>query len=127
MFLGEYTCMLVFLAMRCYYNRRGEVHEGDTAKPFNPLIFWLPACCDMTGTSLMYVGLTMTDASVFQMLRGSVVIFTGVLSVMFLGRRLQKHQWVAMALVLAGVGIVGYASYESKKGGGGSTPSNFTR
>jgi drug/metabolite transporter (DMT)-like permease len=120
MFIGEYFCMIAFVLLKWYYSGRkddaGEEIVVDTAKPFNPLIFWLPACCDMTGTSLMYLGLTMTDASVFQMLRGSVVIFTGVFSVVFLGNRLQKHHWTAMMLVLIGVGIVGYASVAAKSG-----------
>lgn len=66
--------------------------------------------CDMTGTSLMYLGLTMTYASVFQMLRGSVVIFTGILSVLFLKRRLYGFHWLGMFLVLVGAAIVGLAS-----------------
>ena len=35
----------------------------------------------------MYVGLSLTSSSMFQMLRGSVVIFTAIFSVLFLGRR----------------------------------------
>lgn len=37
---------------------------------FNPWIFMPPAMCDMIATSLMYIGLTLTYASSFQMLRG---------------------------------------------------------
>lgn len=37
---------------------------------WNPLIFLPPALCDMTATSIMYVGLNLTYASSFQMLRG---------------------------------------------------------
>merc|ERR1719322_1820077 len=35
----------------------------------------------MTATSVQYIGLTLTYASSFQMLRGAVIIFTGILSV----------------------------------------------
>jgi drug/metabolite transporter (DMT)-like permease len=66
------------------------------------VIFLLPACCDMTGTSLMYVGLNLTHASVFQMLRGSVILFTGIFSVVFLGRKLYAFHWIGMMLVLFG-------------------------
>ena len=38
---------------------------------FNPLIFLPAAMCDMCATSTMYVGLNLTYASSFQMLRGS--------------------------------------------------------
>lgn len=64
----------------------------------------------MTATSLMYVGLNLTYASVFQMLRGSVVIFTGIFSVLFLKRKLSAFHWVGMAFVLAGTAVVGSAS-----------------
>ena len=58
----------------------------------------------------MYVGLNLTHASVFQMLRGSVVLFTGIFSVIFLGRRLYAFHWIGMILVLAGTATVGIAS-----------------
>lgn len=35
----------------------------------------------MTATSVQYIGLTLTYASSFQMLRGAVIIFTGELAV----------------------------------------------
>lgn len=41
---------------------------------FNPLLFFVPAMFDMVATTLMYIGLTMTFASSFQMLRGTFVI-----------------------------------------------------
>lgn len=37
---------------------------------FSPWIFLPPALCDMLATSTMYVGLNLTFASSFQMLRG---------------------------------------------------------
>ena len=52
----------------------------------------------------------MTYASVFQMLRGSVVVFTGILSVIFLGHKLRHFHWMGMALVCAGALIVGSSS-----------------
>ena len=44
------------------------------------------------------------------MLRGSVVLFTGIFSVIFLGRRLYAFHWIGMILVLTGTAIVGIAS-----------------
>ena len=80
----------------------------DAAVPKH--IFALPALCDILGTSVMYVGLTLTTASTYQMLRGSVIIFTGVLSATYLRRKQWAHHWVAMLLVFAGVLTVGTAS-----------------
>ena len=44
-----------------------------------PQVFLPPALCDMTATSVQYIGLTLTYASSFQMLRGAVIIFTGII------------------------------------------------
>ena len=74
---------------------------------FNWFLFLLPACLDMTGTSMMYVGLLMTYASDFQMLRGSVVLFTGAISRIFMKRLLAGHHWGGMLAVVVGTLLVG--------------------
>jgi len=107
MFLGEMLCLGAFRYSLWRERADGKVVER---KAFSPVILLAPACCDLAATSLMYVGLTLTYASVFQMLRGSVVIFTGILSVLFLKRKMQPFHWVGMFLVLIGLGCVGLSS-----------------
>jgi hypothetical protein len=51
----------------------------------------------------------MTSASSFQMLRGAVIIFTGLFSVAFLGRRLAPSQWLGILATIAGLVVVGLA------------------
>ena len=48
-----------------------EESEEPEPTPYNPLIFWPAALCDMTATSIQYIALTLTYASSFQMLRGN--------------------------------------------------------
>jgi hypothetical protein len=67
----------------------------------------LPAICDITGTSLMMVGLLGVPASIYQMLRGAVVVFTGFLSMLILKTRLPGVKIYALFTVLFGVAIVG--------------------
>lgn len=55
MFLGEFSCLVAFYLLMCRDRRRAEPILA-TAQPFNPLLFLPPALCDMTGTSIMYVG-----------------------------------------------------------------------
>ncbi|MCJ1466096.1 hypothetical protein MMC07_004715 [Pseudocyphellaria aurata] len=80
-----------------------------------PLVGWrvlllaLPACCDITGTTLMNVGLIFVAASIYQMTRGALVLFVGLLSVLFLHRKLYLYQWSALFIVVLGVAIVGLA------------------
>lgn len=68
-----------------------------------------PACCDIAGTTLMNVGLLFVAASIYQMTRGALVLFVGLFSVLFLGRRVYIYQWFALFVVVLGVALVGLA------------------
>jgi hypothetical protein len=69
----------------------------------------LPACCDITGTTLMNVGLLFVAASIYQMTRGALVLFVGLFSVLFLKRKLYLYHWFSLFIVVLGVGLVGLA------------------
>nr|XP_028581113.1 LOW QUALITY PROTEIN: solute carrier family 35 member F6 [Podarcis muralis] len=112
MFLGEFSCLAVFYLLLCNDRRRSEP-TMDAPQSYNPLLFLGPALCDMTGTSLMYVALNMTSASSFQMLRGAVIIFTGLLSVAFLGQKLVLSQWLGILITIVGLVVVGLADLMS--------------
>ncbi|KAL7633135.1 UNVERIFIED_CONTAM: hypothetical protein RMT77_016505 [Armadillidium vulgare] len=121
MFLGEMSCIVVFYISRWYIRRkqreRVELSPVSTTNVrFPKIIFYIPAVCDMTATSTMYLGLTLTYASSFQMLRGAVIVFTGLLSVAFLGRRLKNFQWVGIFFVIVGLVVVGVSDFLSGAG-----------
>jgi len=128
MFLGEILCLVVFKTMFFIYKRKGQGLEDTKEltrgnRQFNPLILFIPAMCDMISTSTMYVGLNMTYASSFQMFRGSVIVFVGLLSVGFLDRILKKREWSGIFLVILGLSIVGVADFMSNSGSNnGPTP-----
>uniref|UniRef100_A0A1B6DHG4 EamA domain-containing protein n=1 Tax=Clastoptera arizonana TaxID=38151 RepID=A0A1B6DHG4_9HEMI len=127
MFLGEMLCLLAFKVIYFFYIRRQEGSLEDNQivrgnQDFNPLIFLPPAMCDMIATSLMYIGLTLTYASSFQMLRGSVIIFVAFLSMAFLERKIAIKQWVGIVHVILGLLIVGYSDFLIK--GGHSSEAN---
>ncbi|KHJ43930.1 hypothetical protein D918_05983 [Trichuris suis] len=137
MFIGEFSCLPTFLLIKYIRNRRRRSVDFasdetqldaslDERPKFNVLIFLPATLCDMTATSIMYVGLTMTNASSFQMLRAcllryvsftlvdrfsivlsATIIFTGIFSVAFLGMTLKLYKWLGMLLVLCGLVIVG--------------------
>lgn len=92
----------------------------------------------------MYVGLNLTYASSFQMLRGmqdmgylvdylifystfflgAVIIFTGLLSTAFLGRLLKHREWLGMFTVICGLSIVGASDFIYGNGNGTSNSLN---
>ena len=53
------------------------------------------------------MGLFFTFASIFQMLRGTLVIFAGLLTILVLKRRLHVHHWFGILLITAGAALVG--------------------
>ena len=76
--------------------------------------------CDMCATSVMYFGLNLTFASSFQMLRGSVMFFTAVLSVMFLKRIIEAFRWAGIGIVITGLVGVGVSDLLKEINGGSS-------
>ncbi|CAE6414865.1 unnamed protein product [Rhizoctonia solani] len=123
MFVGEMLCFLPVL-WKWYSTRNSppqlptaddeeEPAAGAKAQPDPPLsgwkllYFWLPAFCDLAGTTLMNVGLLYTPVSIYQMTRGALVLWVGLLSVIFLRRHLYLYQWTSLFVVMAGVSLVG--------------------
>ncbi len=65
---------------------------------------------DIVGSSLMNVALTLIPASIYQMLRGMIIIVTSAFSVIFLKRKLYRHHWSAVGVIFTGVLLVGVSA-----------------
>jgi len=133
MFGGELMCLLPWLFFRA--RRRAAKRRRDPS--YAPGLdaagrralgarraaaFALPALCDAAASTAMNAGLALTSASVYQMLRGTLVLWTGAFTVVVLRRRLRAHHWLGMALIAAGAALVGVASVlASARGGGGGS------
>ena len=70
----------------------------------------LPSLCDLTATSLMNVQLLYIQASVWQMLRGSMTIFSSIFCAFILKRPHYPYMWWAVFGVVIALGIVGVAA-----------------
>lgn len=79
----------------------------------------------------MNIGLLYTPVSIYQMTRGALVLFVGILSVLFLGRKLFPHQWFALTVVVLGVAVVGLSGTMTKQAlaekGDGERTSGFVQ
>lgn len=129
MFIGECLCLLPVLYTHWSSNTarkqnsvryeslpQDEEEEEEETRPPRvttrtsaklPLLFFLPAFCDICGTTLMNVGLLFTPVSIYQMTRGALVLWVGIFSVLFLRRRLEIYQWFMLVCVMLGVCVVG--------------------
>lgn len=109
MFIGESGCLVVYYTSYYISTKRGE-EPSVAGEGFKPYILLLPALCDLTATSMLYLGLTLTYASVAQMMRGAVIIFTGLLARVVLKQRFNKHNLLGMFLIVIGLLYVGFSS-----------------
>ncbi|GLE02499.1 hypothetical protein PINS_up011337 [Pythium insidiosum] len=69
----------------------------------------LPSLLDLLQTVFANVGLLWISSSVYQMARGSVIIFSAALSVKLMGKRLYAYHYASIALVAVSVALVGWA------------------
>jgi drug/metabolite transporter (DMT)-like permease len=106
MFAGEYFCFLLSL-LKSTFSSSALTHPLSH-NSLSPAWFAIPASLDLCASSLIFISLTMIDASVYQMLRGLIVITTPILSMCFIGRKQYRHHWLGTLLILAGVALVGY-------------------
>lgn len=83
------------------------------------------ALFDSIGSSLQIISLLLISASVNQMLRGGVIIFTCILSKIFLGREVHGHHLLGVILCVVGFIFVGIstvlASEENQSAGDSNT------
>jgi len=111
MFLGELCCMLAYFIYKAIKKEEkvDEASEGfiKFQNPRHGYLFIIPACCDCCATGMMYFGLLWVSASMFQILRGSLIIFTGLLTVIWLRKKLEWYRWLGMFVILGGLIITG--------------------
>ena len=79
----------------------------------SPLLLAIPAAFDFTASSLMFVALTMTPASIYQMMRGFVTVVTAFFSVVFLKKKQYRHHFLGLFLIVAALGAVGAVAMTS--------------
>ena len=70
----------------------------------------LPSVLDLLSSGLNFMGLLYINASVWQMLRGSMIIFSALLSIMFLKREMMPFHWVGIGMCVVGISCVGASS-----------------
>lgn len=82
MFIGEYICFGIWRVKQNYVTSQ-EVGKTN----IHPAWLAIPAGLDLVASTLTFISLTMIDASVYQMLRGLIVVVVPILSMIFLGTK----------------------------------------
>ena len=108
-----FMSLVMFVAMLCalpmYIYGVGSSKSDDAPKLTLKtwLIVSIPSACDLVGSSMQQVGLIFTPISVFQMLKGSILLFSAALSVWFLDKRMYRANWVGVGLCVIALTLVG--------------------
>eukprot|EP00727_Mastigamoeba_balamuthi_P006547 m51a1_g2512 putative transmembrane protein c2orf18 homolog (422) ;mRNA; r:167263-170210 len=113
MFSAETLCMWAFLIMR-----RVQMKSKTPSEYARPMTFFqifppylaITMALDFLTTSLSSIGMLYIKASVWQMLRGSNVIFSCILTRVILKRRTLMYKWVAVVITIVGLILVGLSS-----------------
>lgn len=82
------------------------------------LIVAFPAFFDLLATALCSIGMLYIPASVWQMLRGSSIVFAAMFSILCLKRKMYRFNWIGLGICVLGVTLVGLANVL----GGSSSP-----
>lgn len=104
MMVGELLCLGVYLA------QRGPPSSVPS------WIFTIPCLCDWTATTLVNCAFIFVPASIVQMTRGAIVIFTCALSYIFLGRRQYLFHLFGVGLVFLGITLVSLSTFFNPMG-----------
>jgi drug/metabolite transporter (DMT)-like permease len=110
MFVGEFACLGIY-ALKKAWNRNEESLDPTKAyKMVNPLKLFIPALFDVIASTMSFVALVQCSASVYQMMRGTIVVMTAGLSVVFLKKKQFFHHQISLFSIVIGVFIAGMAS-----------------
>ena len=98
------------LALPLYVSTRNNDAKVDTLSMNSILLLALPTILDLIGTSIQQMGLTIIPVSTFQMLKGSIVIFSAIFSNVFLGNDLRPNQRIGIVMCFIALCVVGMAA-----------------
>jgi drug/metabolite transporter (DMT)-like permease len=123
MFIGESMGIPVFYL---FFNKKkspkeetkivqethGEEPEGEEKKPeINKFLLAIPGFLDTCSTGLANIGLILLPASIYQMLKGSLIIMTFLMSKFIVKNKHTCDHYVAIPVSTTGVVLVGLSAY----------------
>lgn len=129
MFLGEFSVITMFLLTKKSTKERREVYDeekqhaealGLSVSRKKYFFLAIPASSDFFTSTLQYIALNFINPSIYQMLRGGVILITALFSKLFLKKTIYKYMLYGCAFVFIGIALVGSSAVifpeESKEG-----------
>eukprot|EP01036_Dinobryon_divergens_P033392 gene33392-43169_t len=107
MFTGMVPAIIFWLVQQSC--RAVEDREVVSYRTMTILI--VPSICDLLCTLLLLVAQLYITASLWQMMRGSIIIITALMKRGVLGHRLKKHMWLGVAVITIAMMLVASTSF----------------
>ena len=118
MFFGESFCLVAY-RIYIYYKPKPRqsirnepllCRTGKLYKKLGNFIFMFPAFFDLVASTLTFIGLVLSAVSVYQKMRGFIIVVVAVNSVVFLKKKIFRHQIIGVIFATIGIAIVGVTS-----------------
>ena len=88
------------------------VPEKKDKVPFKTfVILIIPSVCDLLCTLLLLIAQLYITASLWQMMRGSIIIITALMKRFALNHRLKFHMWLGVGFITLGTYTITYTSF----------------
>jgi len=88
-----------------------QPEDRDVVPTKTLMILIIPCICDLMCTLLLLVAQLYITASMWQMLRGSVIIITAVLKCNVLNIQLRRHMWIGVFVITIAMIMVASTSF----------------
>ena len=113
MFLGMVPGGLVWLVQQSMIPEE----KRDVVSTNTLLVLIIPCLCDLFCTLLLLIAQIYITASIWQMLRGSVIVITAILKRYVLDHKLKRHMWFGVAIISLSMLVVAFASLAAPTSG----------
>jgi hypothetical protein len=125
MFIGESMGIPVFYL---FFNKKEESENKEEEKKpeINKFLLAIPGFLDTCSTGLANIGLILLPASIYKMLKGSLIIMTFLMSKFVVKNKHTLDHYIAIPVSTLGVVLVGFSAYlnaDKNKNEGGSDAS----
>lgn len=114
-YIGELFIGIIWILNRSYIKKEQDEEQTQFKEGFKKLdapilIYSIPCIFDIISASLLNISLLGLSTSTFQMLRGGVILFTCLFSILILRRKIRNYQYFGIFLTLIGIIIVGLST-----------------